>query len=113
MIDMYSVYDAKAKIWQYPFQAESSGAAVRAFADIANDRNHPIGQHPEDYCLYLVGSWDKLTGDVKPVEKQSFGVALEFVKADKNEFGVLSTVEDAFASTLSGKNMLNKKKGKE
>ena len=41
--------------------------AVRTFADMANDSNHNIGKHPEDYTLYHIGEWDDNTCIIEPL----------------------------------------------
>ncbi len=61
---MCSIYDGKAEAFSQPFFAQSTGAAVRSFAEIANDSEHPIGKHPEDYTLFELGDWDERRGSV-------------------------------------------------
>lgn len=77
---IFSVYDSKGTVYARPFFAHNVGSAVRSFADIANDKTHPIGQHPEDYALYQIGEWDDSSCNFKLHEKRSLGTALEMVK---------------------------------
>jgi len=62
MLNAYAVYDRKSLIFHSPFFAVADGAAVRSFADLANDTNTTIGRHPGDYVLYKVGFWDDAKG---------------------------------------------------
>ncbi len=57
-----SIYDGKADAFSQPMFFQSSGQAVRSFADIANDPEHAIGKHPEDYTLFVRGEWDERSG---------------------------------------------------
>lgn len=50
-----AIRDIKANVYMTPFFGHTVGAAVREFGDLANDKNHPIGKHPEDYELYELG----------------------------------------------------------
>lgn len=78
---IYSIYDAKSQLWSRPIFGHNTGSMVREFADIANDINHPIGKHPEDYCLFQIGEWDEKECVFVNSEKQtSLGKALDFVK---------------------------------
>lgn len=65
-----------------PFVTQSTGLAIRTFADIANDEKHPIGQHPEDYTLFEIGTFDPQTAKIKMQEaKISLGTAIEHIQA--------------------------------
>lgn len=38
------------------------GAAIRSFGDEVGKKDTQLGQHPEDYELYLLGEYDDQTG---------------------------------------------------
>ena len=81
---IFSVYDSKAEYYQKPFLSEHIGDVLRTFKDVANDETNPIGKHPEDYVLFLIGEFDQQTGALVPSEtKVSLGHALDF---KTNEF---------------------------
>ena len=81
----FAIFDMKAKLWSDPFYSVSIGAATRQFSDLANDLQHPIGQHPEDYALYQIGEWDAFSGDFFGYEtKTSLGIAADFKKNPVN-----------------------------
>lgn len=80
---IYTVYDLKAEMWNKPLigQGDKVGLMVRTFTDLANDKQHPIGQHPEDYCLFRVGEWDDDEGKLIITEPPvSLGKAINYVK---------------------------------
>lgn len=79
---IFSIYDQKAKSWSRPHFGEKVGNVVRQFGDIASDKQHPIGQHPEDYALYQIGQWDDDKGEIKmDATRTSLGMAQDFVKS--------------------------------
>ncbi len=59
-----SIYDGKAEAYSQPMFFQSTGQAVRSFSDIVNDREHAIGQHPEDYTLFVLGEWNERNGEI-------------------------------------------------
>ena len=61
----YSVFDSASDTYDRPFFAQSDGQAMRSFGDIAVNAEHPIGQHPADYTLFRVGSWDDNEGKLE------------------------------------------------
>lgn len=79
-INVYSVFDTAAKVFQRPFFAGADGEATRAFADVVNDDKHPVGMHPEDYSLFRVGLFDDGKGTLHPEDPECLCVALELVR---------------------------------
>lgn len=81
IINMYVTFDAKAKLYSRPFYTQTRGMAIRTFADIANDKDHPIGRHPEDYTLYEIGTFDDVSGKIEHFkEYESLGLASAYLK---------------------------------
>ena len=81
LLKLFTIFDSKAEAFQQPFSAQSTGAAIRMFSDIAQDQKHPIGQHPEDYTLFEIGTFNPLSAEIKISEaKTSLGTALEHVE---------------------------------
>lgn len=58
----YAVFDVKSATYGQPMFFISEGAAIRAFADVADESSSLICKHPEDFSLYEVGSFDDQTG---------------------------------------------------
>lgn len=65
-LHMFSIFDDKARAFLPPFFLPEIGLAVRSFGDGVNDPSHGFGRHPEDYTLFLVGSFDQASGIVAP-----------------------------------------------
>ncbi len=74
MLSVFTIRDSAAEAFMRPFFAQSSGSAVRSFSDAVNDpEESPMGAHPEDYTLFLVGEFDELTGTFSTHEPRSLG----------------------------------------
>lgn len=56
-----TVFDAKAETYSPPFTAVSKGAALRSFMDAVADPKSQFYQHPEDYSLFMLGSYDLIS----------------------------------------------------
>lgn len=83
---IYSTFDMKAKLWSRPQPAGNVGQMLRSWEDLANDKTHPVGQHPEDYALYQIGEWDDVEGVIESyMHKVSMGRASDFVKVSSNK----------------------------
>lgn len=63
----YSVYDRKAFQYHPPYFSSTDGAAVRSFADLANDTSTQVGRHPGDFVLFYVGEYDDSKGEMLPM----------------------------------------------
>lgn len=81
---VFSVYDSAAKFYSDPFFALTKGQALRDFVTACNDPKTYLNQHPSDYTLFELGSFDELTGNfsmhLTPV---SLGKAVEFIDYGK------------------------------
>jgi len=82
---VFVVYDAKAEIYLTPFMMRSKGEAVRAFMDIANNKETAIGLHPEDYILYYIADYDELKGFYENRTPECIGKAIEYVARPRTE----------------------------
>lgn len=55
---MLALHDAKLGLFMTPFFAQTAGSAMRSLADLVNGSgDEPPTKHPEDFKLYLLGSW--------------------------------------------------------
>lgn len=59
---VFSIRDRAIVCFMQPFTSPTKGGAERAFADAINDAQTPMFNHPEDYDLYELGSFDNGTG---------------------------------------------------
>lgn len=76
------MYDVKADVYMSPFFFSAVGQAVRAFKDLANDKNTMVGRHPGDFKLVKVAAWDDATGAFESISPVVLGFAEDYV--DKN-----------------------------
>lgn len=59
---LISIFDKKAESWSFPAQADNKATALRMFADLVSDKRNLVGQHPEDFDLFIVGSFSVSSG---------------------------------------------------
>ena len=62
-LQMFSVYDQKARTFCTPFFCPNEHVAVRAFGHSANDPTTEVGRYPHDFSIYHLGTFDMETGD--------------------------------------------------
>ena len=85
LLKLYTIYDMKVQAYLRLFPLRSHGEALRVFADMANDSNSQIGQHPEDYILYCVGEFDDARGIITALDvHELLGKAVEYVTPPSN-----------------------------
>lgn len=78
-LNVYSIYDVKAGVYQRPFYAGADGEATRAFSDLVTDGEHPVGKHPEDYSLFRLGVFDDNNGKFQPEAPECLMTALQIL----------------------------------
>lgn len=64
MWKVYSVFDVKAQEYGQLYLARTDNVAARMFADGVRDGGSILAQHPEDFGLECVGSFDETTGEL-------------------------------------------------
>jgi len=84
-LNAYTIYDVASGTYMRPFFAQADGMAVRSFKDIANDPQHDIGAHPEDYTLFRVGDFNERTGSLRGEGLEKLATGLEMVSQEMNE----------------------------
>lgn len=64
-----AVRDIQIEEFMRPFTTPAVGGATRSFSDEVNRNapDNPMSQHPADYHLYEVGTFDTLTGEISPL----------------------------------------------
>lgn len=67
IINLFSVYDEKAKAYMPLMSYNTVGQATRAFYDAVDDPQTGLSKHPEDYKLYKLGIIDDNTGEITSV----------------------------------------------
>jgi len=78
-----AVRDRAANVYMRPFTVTHLGQAIRAFQDqINNDApdNITMYQHPDDYDLYHIGTYDDETGKVQPCDPHQVAIGKQLAK---------------------------------
>lgn len=67
---LYAVKDLAVQSYLAIWEVRAPGEAMRAFTDEVNrtDGKSPLAQHPEDYELYRLATYDDATGKITPEE---------------------------------------------
>jgi len=65
-MNIYSIYDNRAKTWGTPFFQPTPVHALRLFKSEVNrqDNTNMLYMYPGEYDLYQVGTWDDDTGEL-------------------------------------------------
>lgn len=58
-----AVRDRAIDCFMNPFVCPSTGMALRSFQDEVNAKDSPMNKHPDDYELYVLGSFDQESGE--------------------------------------------------
>jgi len=104
ILKMFAVRDMKAQAFLQPFYSPSTGSALRAFGDAAQDGTCPFSKHPEDYVLYEIATYDDATAEiVSVVPMRMLACAADFASANyKEKSGARGQLPAVGASTVIG-----------
>lgn len=78
------IYDSKAEAYLAPFTANTLGLAERMFADLVNSPGHQFNNHPEDYTLFRIGTFDTNNAELVQAQQQSLATALSLLQGNLN-----------------------------
>lgn len=67
LVKVYSVFDNKAGGYLMPYFAVNDAVASRMLETAVNNRSHDFFEHPEDFQLFCIGSWDEQEGKLEGV----------------------------------------------
>lgn len=79
-VQVFAIYDIKAKTFGQPIFQLTEGTARRAFSDLVNDPSTQFNKYPDDFTLFQIGTYDDNSGElisVPDVGKKSLCNALE------------------------------------
>ena len=66
---LVSVLDSVAKAYLPPHTVRTTEEAIRAFGAECKNPQSQFNQHPADFILFELGSWDQLNGVITVYEK--------------------------------------------
>jgi hypothetical protein len=81
---VFAVYDSASGIYDRPMVARSEGEMLRAFSDLAQNADHPVGAHPEHYQLFSIGVYNDGTAELEQKEVRCVARAHELVAKAKS-----------------------------
>lgn len=77
--NIFAVFDTKAAAYMAPFMMPTIGMAIRQFSDAAQKGDNLMSQHPEDFVLFHLGTFDDATAKFEPnVAPNAVANAIEF-----------------------------------
>lgn len=80
---IFALNDSKLGEFGQPFFFTASGQAVRLLQDLVRDPKTTISQHPEDFRLYCLGTYNPNTGIFENLAAPEFlAKAVDFVTAE-------------------------------
>lgn len=81
MAEMFivAVRDRGVDAFGVPFFVRHKNEAVRSFKDEVNRNGSIFNNHPDDYDLYLLGSFDDNGGKLSPVDVQMIAVGKSLI----------------------------------
>lgn len=82
-LNIYSVYDVATQAYKTPWFSQADGEAMRGFKDVCSDAEHPMGQHPEDYTLFRMGTFNDNTGKIEGEVPEKLLTGLQVVAANR------------------------------
>lgn len=68
-LNLYSIFDKKARTYNTPFYLLNDEIAKRTALDLVKDHTTTIAKHPQDFILFRIGEFDDQTGHVQHDEK--------------------------------------------
>jgi len=82
-LSVYAVYDSKVQYFHQPMFMRNKGEALRSWELVANEKDHAISRHPEDFNLFELGEYDDQTGQITMHKAPiSIGLAAQFKRQD-------------------------------
>lgn len=78
-MNIYTIFDTKAEIYNQPFYANNNNHAIRMVGDALGDPNHDFAKHPEDFLLFHIGEFDQDNGTLT-ADDVTFVVKIEDLK---------------------------------
>lgn len=76
LLQVFSVRDSKAEVFNTPWFAKNRGEAERIFTGLVRKEETMVSQFPEDYDLYHLGTYCDQKGTV-----ESFDTPVHIAKA--------------------------------
>lgn len=83
-LNVYSLFDSKAKAYGSPFYQTQHGLAIRMVTTLANDKGSEVNHYPGDFTLYCIGAFDSSTGEFTNVTPpENLGLVTNYIEVVK------------------------------
>lgn len=79
--ELFAVYDAKAQAFGNPFVMQNRAMAIRAFKFAVNDKQTEPGKFPEDYSLFILGTYNDADASIETITQTCIAYGLAMVDA--------------------------------
>lgn len=81
--NVFAIFDHAAKAFLPPFCLRNEAQAVRASTDCVNSPNHQFNEHPGDYNLHHMATFDDSTGSFENLQPapRNLGGGFLYLKA--------------------------------
>ena len=76
-LNVYAIHDSAVGAYNNPMFFNTDGEAIRIFQNEANREDSMISQHPEQFTLFRIGTFDTNTAMIEIEPKKSLAVALD------------------------------------
>lgn len=83
LMHFFSIFDTASGAYMRPFVAHADGEASRMFGDLVQDKEHPVGMHPEDYSLFRLGSFNDQSAIIDGHSPECLCTGMEMVALSK------------------------------
>lgn len=81
VLNVVGVKDVRLNTFHQPTCVQHTAGMVRAFGDMLRDPNSDVAKHPEDYELYLLGTFDPDTGRFESCSPERLARAVDFINS--------------------------------
>ena len=69
---VYAFQDVKVSVFLPPMVLLNDNEARRLLSEVVNDKQTPMGRHPEDFRLVRIGEYDDNSGRRPPLASPEF-----------------------------------------
>lgn len=76
---LVSIRDEATELWGNPVAVNAKAEAVRAFKNAINNPAGDMARDPQDYNLFIIGTFNEETAEINPNVPQRLARGLEMI----------------------------------
>ena len=89
-LNVYTIFDTASGMFDMPLVFRADGEALRWFSNLTQNAETKVGQNPEDFTFFRIGTYDDNKGKLVGEAPECMATAMEMVaKARQIEPGKL------------------------